>query len=240
MYKEQKLLVPEDFKPEILKRLHYGHLGIKKCIDKANLSFFWPGMNKQIKNMIASCHICQKYQNSQKSEPMIPHRIERVPWYKLGCDIFHFNNEAYLLTVDYYSKFFEITNLKHDMSSENVILSLKQIFSRFGIPNIVVSDNGPEFNSARFKTFSQEWEFKHITSSPRYPQSNGQVERTIQTVKKSLKKCFDDNRDIYLALLDIRNTPIDEQNSPANILMNRNLIYYRDQIVILPKNRSTD
>ncbi|KAG5871102.1 hypothetical protein JTB14_035799 [Gonioctena quinquepunctata] len=63
----------------------------------------------------------------------------------------------------------------------------------------------------------------HITSSPRYSQSNGQVERAIQTVKNMFKKCFLDKRDPYLASLDLRNSPIDNENSPANILMNRNL-----------------
>lgn len=230
LYRDTKIIVPTKLRKEILSKLHCNsHLGIRKSIEKANLSFYWPGMNKEIQDMILACNICQTFQNSQTPEPMIPHDVVKLPWHKVGCDLFHLYNEKYLLLVDYYSKFFEMVNLHRDSSSENVILCLKSIFSRQGIPNCLVTDNGPEFSSYRFGEFSDNWEFKHIKSSPRYPQSNGQVERFIQTVKKTLKKAIADNKDPFLALLDLRNTPVDGIHSPANILMNRHL---RD---LLPK-----
>uniref|UniRef100_A0A1Y1LGW0 RNA-directed DNA polymerase n=1 Tax=Photinus pyralis TaxID=7054 RepID=A0A1Y1LGW0_PHOPY len=223
VYKGHKFIVPKSCRKEILEKLHYSHMGISKTIAKANLSFFWPGMTKHIQDMIISCYICQSSQKSQKSEPRIPHEIIKLPFYKVGCDIFHLYNMSYLLVTDYYSKYVEIAHLNKDLSSCNVILKLKIIFSRLGIPRIVCSDNGPEFASYEFKKFSKEWDFDHVTSSPRYPQSNGHVERAVQTVKNILRKCLDDKKDPYLALLDYRNTPIDGIHCAANILMNRNL-----------------
>ena len=92
------------------------------------------------------------------------------------------------------------------------------------IPKLVFSDNGPEFASNTYKKFAEEWDFIHDTSSPEFPQSNGLVERTIQTVKKTLKKCFKSGNDPQLALLTLRTSPGRENSlSPAALLMNRTL-----------------
>ena len=56
-------------------------------------------------------------------------------------------------------------------------------FSRFGVPNTLVTDNGPCFASSEFAKFVEQWNFQHITSSPRYPQSNGQAENVVRTVR---------------------------------------------------------
>ena len=72
-------------------------------------------------------------------------------------------------------------------TSNDVIIQLKSIFARHGIPQEVCSDNGPQFSSSMFKKFSKEYKFSHITSSPRYPASNGKAERAVRTVKTMLK-----------------------------------------------------
>lgn len=223
IFKGQKLIVPQAMRKEILRKLHYSHLGYKKCINMANLSFFWPGMRKQIEDMITSCGACQTYQRSQGSEPMKPHDIPRTPWQKVAADIFQFQSESYLLIVDYYSKFVEVVNLNQDLTSKNLINKFKSVFARFGIPKVLMTDNASNFCSLEFKQFSRDWEFQHTTSSPLYPQSNGQVERSVQSVKNLLKKCFFDRQDPYLALLNFRNIPLDGENSSANALMHRNL-----------------
>lgn len=87
-----------------------------------------------------------------------------------------------------------------------------------------MSDNGPPFNSTEFQLFSKFWMFKHQTSSPRYPQSNGQVESMIKTVKNMLRKAELDGTDFYLCLLELMNTPLSNTiPSPAQIMFNRRL-----------------
>jgi transposase InsO family protein len=98
------------------------------------------------------------------------------------------------------------------------------MFARHGIPDELVSDNGPQFASAEFRDFATKWEFTHSTSSPGYPQSNGQAERTVQTVKHLLQKAAESGRDPYLALLEYRNAPLEGVgHSPAQLLMSRRL-----------------
>ena len=79
-------------------------------------------------------------------------------------------------------------------------------FARHGVPEVVMSDNGPQFSCGEFREFAQIWDFEHVTSSPRYHQSNGQVERAIGTVKNIVKKAMEDGSDVQLALLNFRNT----------------------------------
>ena len=67
-----------------------------------------------------------------------------------------------------------------------IIGAMKPVFARHGIPETVISDNGPQNVSAEFREFSMKY-FGHVTSSPYFAQSNGQAERTVKTVKKLLK-----------------------------------------------------
>ena len=125
----------------------------------------------------------------------------------------------YLLAVDYYSRDVEICIVSKTCDTAETILKVKKIFSRHGICDIFFTDNGPQFASSDSKSFANEWGFEHITSSPRYPQSNGEAERAEQTVKSILNKCQDE----YLALLMHRNTPLHNGYSPAQLAMGRRL-----------------
>ena len=116
--------------------------------------------------------------------------------------------------------------------SKTVINHIKPNLVRYGIPEITVSDNGPEFSSREFEEFAEYYGFKHTTTSPRYPQSNGLVERAVQTAKNLLTKAMIETSDFHLALLAYRNTPIKEiELSPAQMLMGR---HARTRLPITP------
>ena len=112
---------------------------------------------------------------NNKQEPLLPHTVPDGPWQKVGADYFDFDGTKYLLLIDYFSKFNYVEEM-HTTTAKSTIKKLKTIFSIEGSPNIFFSDNAV-FNSAEFQQFSQDWNFKCITSSPNYPQSNGQAER---------------------------------------------------------------
>ena len=136
-------------------------------------------------------------------------------------DIFHLGRKLYLALVDYTTNFFDISQLPDKLSSK-VVIHEKHSFSKYGIPKVVISDNGPVFTANIFKTFSKQWDFKHTTSSPRYPKSNEQIERTIQAIKKSIKKGLKGHDDPYLALLAVRTSTGPENNTPpATLFYNR-------------------
>ena len=93
---------------------------------------------------------------------------------KVPTDLFEWKGQEFILVVDYFSRYCEIGVLQKSTSQE-VISHLKAIFARHGIPKTVISDNSPQNSSAKFSKFAQEWEFTHVTSSGKYPQSNGEA-----------------------------------------------------------------
>uniref|UniRef100_A0A8C9WWT4 Integrase catalytic domain-containing protein n=1 Tax=Sander lucioperca TaxID=283035 RepID=A0A8C9WWT4_SANLU len=128
--------------------------------------------------------------------------------------------------VDYFSRFFEVAKLTHT-TSEAVIEHCKSIFAHHGIPDVVRSDNGPQFASEHFRKFAQKWSFSHVTSSPHFPQSNGEAERAVRTIKGLLKK----SSDPYLALMAYRAAPLANGHSPAELLMGRKI---RTPVPVIP------
>jgi hypothetical protein len=159
--------------------------------------------------------------NANAKEYLKCHDISYLPFNKIGVDIAEYGGKIFLIVIDYYSKWPECVELKCKTSTE-VINVLKRVFSTHGIPSKVIGDNNP-FGSFQFKQFALDWNFEVINSSPLYPRSNGQVEKTVQTVKKLIKKCNEDHKDIETALLELRNTPVISDFSPAQILMSRRL-----------------
>ena len=97
-----------------------------------------------------------------------------------------------------------------DMSSETLILALKTIFSEYGVPNILITDNGRQYCSEEFKQFSLEWSFMHKTSSPYYPKGNLYAGRAVGVVKEEYSKCTDD---YLLGLLVHWSTPLRYSNN---------------------------
>jgi transposase InsO family protein len=136
----------------------------------------------------------------------------------VGTDVFYRDKKPYLLVVDYYSRYPEIALMSGETSKE-LIKHLKSIFARHGIPEMVISDNGPAYASDEFRAFAKSYQFQHVTSSPRYPRGNGAAERMVKTVKAILDK----SEDPYLGLLAYRATPLQTGLSPAELLMNRQL-----------------
>ena len=127
-----------------------------------------------------------------------------------------------MITVDYYSQFFEVDFLKDDLTSTNIISKLKAHIARYGIPEKIISDNGPQLVSKEFQHFCSTYTIQHETISPGNSKSNGQSEAAVKIAKNLMKKCNLNSEDPYIALLNYRNTPQEGIDySPAQRLMGR-------------------
>jgi transposase InsO family protein len=177
-------------------------------------------MANEIEDHVSRCSTCQEYQNLPQREPLLPRCIPSRPWQIVGKDLFWWNGVNYLLLVDNYSNVFDICLLS-TIKSAMVVQHTKSTFARHGIPEVVISDNGPQYSCQDYKHFASKWGFQLKTSSPVYPQSNGLAERTVQT--DLLQKAKASGEDPYLSLLSYRNTPVSDAGSPAQLLMNRRL-----------------
>lgn len=222
IYKGDRILIPKKYRADMLSRIHEGHQGIDKCLSRAISCMFWVGMSKDIKRTVSECEICMKYQRQQTKEPLQVHERPGGPWLKVGCDVFYFSGDEYLLIVDYYSNFFEVRRLRN-LSTDETILKTKSIFSCHGIPAFLISDNATNFKSEKFKRFTDSWGITHHTSSPHYPKSNGLAEKYCGIAKSLLAKAKEEGRDPYLAFLNYRDTPILGELSPSQLCMGRKL-----------------
>lgn len=222
IFKEDNVFIPRGLRENMLSRVHEGHLGIERCKRRAREVMFWPGMCEDVERAVRSCAACALHAPRPRRQPLLQHSVPALPWHKLASDTFEYKKKNYIVLVDYFSNYVEVGQLS-TVSSRQVINFMKEQFARHGIPAELVSDNGPAYSSQEFKKFMREWEIRHETASPHYPQSNGKSERTVQTIKTLLKKCVDSGQDFNLALLNFRATPRNNIDSPAQILMGRRI-----------------
>ena len=218
LLKGSRIVIPSAMRLDVLDRLHEAHMGINKCRERAKQAVWWPGLSKQIQDMVENCKVCLKHKVN-RPEPLSPTPFPERPWQELGMDFFQCQSLDYLIVLDYYSRFIEIAAMNKNKRGSEVVRCLKSMFSRHGIPEKVRSDNGPPFDSAEYAKFANDWGFMISTSSPKFPKSNGEAERAVQTAKSILKK----GQDQAKALLAYRATPLACGYSPAQLLMGRNI-----------------
>lgn len=212
-----RIFIPKIMRSSILERIHEGHMGIVKCRRRAKESVWWPNCSVDIQSMVSNCPTCRENRNN-KSEPLLMSQCPKNPWESISVDLLKFSGKWYMVIQDYYSRFIEIVQLT-TLTSGTVISRLKNIIARHGIPVSLRSDGGTQFTSDEFKKFTVEYGITHCTSSPTFAQSNGSAEKAVDIAKRLLSR----NRCINLALLEYRNTPLEQGLSPAELLYGRKL-----------------
>ena len=132
--------------------------------------------------MVESCSICQENRRANPQPEIYLEEVPLYPFQAVGTDLFELQGTHYLLTVDYYSKWVNIKELTPTRAAD-VIMALDSQFADYGIPEVLLSDNGPQYANSELNQFAQRLGFRHTASSPAYPASNGQAERSVQKAK---------------------------------------------------------
>lgn len=221
--KGEQLIIPHKLRKAYLQAIHEGHLGVTRCRQRAKASVYWPNINEDIQNMVQTCQPCQKHQASQTKEPLEPlaSELPHVAWHTLSTDIFTLDGDNYLIVADYYSKYPIVEKLSNCATSKTVANITRKIFTMFGVPSTIISDNGPQFIGAPYQELIKQYGISHITSSPHHSKSHGFIERMIRTVENLFKKS---PRHHDEALLTFRTTPLGACTpSPAELLFNRKI-----------------
>ena len=143
------------------------------------------------------------------------------PWTKVALDICYFENDSYLLIVNYTSRFPIVCKLTSTMAQQ-VASQMKLTFSEYSWPETIVSDNGPCYSAKTFTELMTDYSVTHITSSPHYSQSNSLAEKYVQIVKNLFYKANEEGTDLYKSLMIYRNTPLSHKlQSPMQILQSQ-------------------
>lgn len=223
LYYGTRLVVPQTLRRLVLNILHETHLGGSKINSIVDQFYYWPGIYSDIKNLVSSCAVCQKYRRSNMTEPLLSHEIpSSLPFNKIAADIAECHGKHYLVIIDFYSRWLEVYEIPNK-TSFTIVKKLKDVFSRFGIPETLIADNMP-FNSLELRQFAKEWNFEIKTTSPYHSQSNGLVEKAVGITKQMLKKSKESKQDLELYLMNYRNAPVAGLPfSPTQLLNSRHI-----------------
>ena len=184
-----RVVVPVSFQQQVLDMLHSAHWGIVRMKQMARRYVWWPSLEQDIDSLVKNCQNCAQAANmpdrTYKEWPK-----PRRPWQRVHVDYAGpFLGHMWLVVVDALSRFPYIVRMGiGSTTSKDTILQLKTIFSIEGLPETIVSDNGPQFASVLFSDFCRTNGIDHLSAAPFHPASNGEAERFVQTFKKAMLK----------------------------------------------------
>ncbi|XP_076862347.1 TGF-beta receptor type-2 isoform X2 [Brachyhypopomus gauderio] len=236
----RRVIIPPSLQSSMLKQLHVGHCGIVRMKELARSYFWWSGLDKHIEEKAGRCTTCQTVRNAPQPAAVHPWEWPAEPWRRIHIDFAGpFEDRMFLVVVDAHSKWPDVAIMRSTTTGKT-IEQLEEMFSRYGIPEQLVSDNGPQFVAEEMEAFLKMNGIQHIKSAPYHPSTNGLAERFVQTLKHSLKASVNQgslHHRLHSFLLTYRNTPHSTTKaSPAELLLKRALRTQLD--CIRPPSRS--
>ena len=187
------LVIPKLMQQKLLHWAHdhptAGHSGQQKTLFRLNTRVFWNSMRKDVHNYVNACEACQqfKYDNTPSSSQMQIHSVNE-PWHTIGIDLMgpfpvtSRNKRFLLVIVDYFTRWIELFPLNTTTSNVISELLVDQLFTRYGLPKYILSDNGPQFVSNMFRSFCDTMKIQQKLTANYHPQSN-MTERVNRTLK---------------------------------------------------------
>ncbi|XP_058017979.1 uncharacterized protein K02A2.6-like [Ahaetulla prasina] len=221
-----RVVIPEKLRKKVLDLLHEGHPGIVRMKGLARSYVWWPLMDSEIAERVGKCQACQESRPLPPTAPIREWERPQGPWSRIHIDFAGpFHGQTFLVVVDAYSKWLEII-LMRSMTAEAVISVLRHLFVTHGLPDTLVSDNGPQFMATQFEGYLAEEGIRHVLSAPFHPATNGLAERFVRSAKEALSRIkpgdWQTKIDTFLAVQH-RTPCVTTGRSPAELLMGRKL-----------------
>ena len=153
IFKGQLLVVPAAVRTELMTVAHASHNGIEGCLRRMMREcLYWPRTTTQVKDYIPKCEVCLSHRSAPSREPVRQHDFVARPWSKIGAALCQIDGRTLLVVCDYFSNFIEVARM-NTVTTRSVLRELLPMFARFGLPDVLVTDNGPQFASAEFAVF---------------------------------------------------------------------------------------
>lgn len=182
-----RIVMPETLRVRTLELAHEGHPGMTIMKHRLRAKVWWPKLDMQVERYVRSCRGCMLVAAPSAPEPMKRRELPAGPWQHVAIDFLGPLPSGHYLfvVVDYFSRYIEVEIMTKTDSSET-IKRLNSIFARFGLPLSITADNGPQFSSEEFREFCNTNNIKLISTTPYWPQQNGEVERQNRSLLKRL------------------------------------------------------
>ena len=212
------------FRLIFLNDLHAEHFGMTKMKQMARRYLWSPKVDHDIECTVKSCARCQE-QAKNPAKKTGTWTWSNGPWKRLHIDFAGpFMGKMFLVVVDAYSKYLDVVPMDH-ATSATTIKALPHIFSIFGLPEHIVTDNGNQFSSQEFKNWLTQNDILHTLTAPGHPATNGLAERYVGLFKSKMKEFGQTGESIQERidrfLLAYRTTPLSIGRSPSKLLTNR-------------------
>jgi len=239
---KDRIVIPNSLRHRVIENLHSAHQGVSSMFSRAQTIVYWPGMSSDIEEARSRCRTCHRNAPSQAKLPPTAPNLPSTPFQMIFADYLQLKRKLFLITGDRLSGWTEVVKVetgKESSGAKGLCQALRELFVRFGVPEELSSDGGPEFIASETEDFLKRWGVSHRLSSAYYPQSNGRAEVAVKLVKRLLEDNVGEdgslNTDRFVrALLQQRNTPDrDCELSPAEVLFGRRL---RDSLPQLDKS----
>ena len=182
-----KVVIPSALKERVLEEIHEGHTGIVKMKSIARIHVWWPKIDVDSERTVSKCTACQETSRDPVRAPLHSWEQPGQPWKRIDVDFAGPFEGSMWLIVDAHTKWPEVIAMKTTTASKTVAI-LRSLFARYGIPQQIVSDNGPQFSSEKYRQFCESNGIRHTLVAPYHPSSNGEAERFVQTFKVSYSK----------------------------------------------------
>jgi len=183
----RRVIIPSKYREAMLEELHVGHPGMVKMKALARGYLWWPGLDADLEDCVRSCTPCNSVSRMPVRAPLVPWSWATRPMQRLFIDFAEKNGQHYFVLIDGHSKWIGAWAMG-STTSEKTIAILRNFIADFGLPEEIVSDNGPQFTSEEFKCFMTQNGIRHTRTPPYHPASNGAAERAVQTLKRALEK----------------------------------------------------
>ncbi|UYV75691.1 K02A2.6-like [Cordylochernes scorpioides] len=223
-----RVIIPSSLRKNMLSCLHETHSGMGKMKAVARSHFWWPNLDNQIECMVNGCKNCQQTQTGPSKVNWRPWVWATRPWQRIHMDFAFKDGVNLLIVVDSPSKWVEAISMR-EITARKTIEQLRRLFSAYGLPEEVVSDNGPQFTGVEMNSFFERNGVRQTLIPAYHPQSNGLAERAVQLIKMALeknKRKFEDTIQDTLSrvLLTYRCTPHETTGkTPSELFMGRSL-----------------